>query len=90
MKNFFLSVILAVALLAGCKSSTNNEQAKSTDTVQDSTQIAGVYICPCGGCPEIRESKPGNCSKCEMPLVPEKASADHTDHAGMDTMKMAH
>ncbi len=30
------------------------------------------YICPCGGCPEIRETAPGKCSKCEMDLVEEK------------------
>lgn len=38
----------------------------------DSLNGATVYICPCGGCPEIRESKAGKCSKCEMDLVAEK------------------
>ena len=31
-----------------------------------------VYICPCGGCPEVKESQSGNCSKCGMELVQEK------------------
>ena len=31
-----------------------------------------VYICPCGGCPEVREAKAGNCPKCGIELVKEK------------------
>ena len=33
---------------------------------------AMVYVCPCGGCPEIKESKPGKCSKCQLDLVEQK------------------
>lgn len=39
---------------------------------QDSAHGELAYICPCGGCPEIRETQPGKCSKCEMDLVAEK------------------
>ena len=35
-------------------------------------QAAMVYVCPCGGCPEIKESKPGKCSKCQLDLVEQK------------------
>ena len=44
-------------------------------TTQDSLhkdEASLVYVCPCGGCPEIRESKAGNCSKCGLELVVEK------------------
>ena len=45
--------------------------AMSHDSLsKDSSAV--VYVCPCGGCPEVRESKQGKCPKCEMDLVVEK------------------
>ena len=35
-------------------------------------QAALVYVCPCGGCPEVKESKPGKCPKCQLDLVEQK------------------
>ena len=82
MKNFFLPAVIASSLfLFGCGNAEekNQESMPPADTskgvsamTHDSTGKELAYICPCGGCPEIRESKPGNCSKCEMELVQEK------------------
>jgi len=80
-KIFLLIAVIASVSFFGCE---NCEEKKQNDgviadtskgvsaTVNDSLHGALAYICPCGGCPEIRESKPGKCSKCEMELVEEK------------------
>ena len=31
-----------------------------------------VYVCPCGGCPDVKEPKAGKCPKCDMDLVEQK------------------
>lgn len=84
-KLFLLSAIAISVTLFGCGNSTEKKQddgAVPADTskgvsaaAHDSlhtTEASLVYICPCGGCPEVKESKPGNCPKCDMELVVEK------------------
>lgn len=85
MKKFLLPAALAVSMAffaCGSQAEKKHEDgAVPQDTSKgisaahdalhgDSTALA--YICPCGGCPEIRESQPGKCSKCQMELVEEK------------------
>lgn len=83
MKNVFLFSALALSVaLFSCGSSEeqkHEEVMPAADTSKgvsaattDSAKGDLAYICPCGGCPEIRESKPGKCTKCEMDLVEEK------------------
>ncbi|MBI4929799.1 MAG: hypothetical protein HY841_03480 [Bacteroidetes bacterium] len=86
MKTFFISVALIVSLLFyGCGNSGEKKQddgAVPHDTsngvsamLLDSLhtdQASLVYVCPCGGCPEVKESKQGNCPKCGLELVEEK------------------
>lgn len=82
MKKVIVSFcILSTVAFFGCGSSEEKgkEVMPAADTskgvsamAHDSSGTELAYICPCGGCPEIRESKPGNCSKCEMELVQEK------------------
>jgi hypothetical protein len=35
----------------------------------DHQNASGKYICPCGGCPEVKLDKGGDCPKCGMELV---------------------
>ena len=84
MKQFlFSATLLASIFFASCSNSSHEnkqeEQMPSADTskgvsafITDSTSKEVAYICPCGGCPEVKESKPGNCPKCQMELVKEK------------------
>ena len=83
MKTLFISVALIVSLLFfRCGNSGEKKQddrAIPHDTsngvsamVHDTLPDEIAYICPCGGCPEVKESNPGNCPKCEMELVEEK------------------
>ncbi len=83
MKKLFYVPVFALSLtLFACGASEekkHDEVMPSADTSKgvsamnaDSSNGDLAYICPCGGCPEIRESKPGKCSKCEMDLVEEK------------------
>ncbi|MBI4946324.1 MAG: hypothetical protein HY840_07985 [Bacteroidetes bacterium] len=87
-KHFLFPVLTgAVALsltFSGCGSSGEKKQEDTmpVDTskgvsamAHDSThheEASLVYICPCGGCPEVRESKAGNCRKCGLELEIEK------------------
>ena len=84
MKKVFLSIMFAAALaFAGCGNSEEKKQDDGT-VPHDTTHGVSVmnnsagkegeiaYVCPCGGCPDVRESKPGKCPKCEMELVAEK------------------
>ncbi|ATP55602.1 copper oxidase [Pedobacter ginsengisoli] len=61
------------------------ENMKIPDKKQDSDEPAQkvTYTCPMH--PEIHAPKPGNCPKCGMKLVPEKAKAAPTKH---DEMQM--
>lgn len=85
MKPLFASVALTLSLsLFGCGNQNEkkqNEEAVPHDTTQGvSAEVPDLktadaslaYICPCGGCPEVKEAKPGKCPKCEMDLVEEK------------------
>lgn len=73
--------IIASIFFFGC----GNSDEKKNDVLPDADTSKGVsamandsvhgdlaYICPCGGCPDVKESKPGKCPKCEMDLVEEK------------------
>ncbi|MEK6615239.1 MAG: heavy metal-binding domain-containing protein [Bacteroidota bacterium] len=83
MKNLLKlsAVALSISFAFACSNSKENinEAMPPSDTsngvsamVHDTLHGEIAYICPCGGCPEIRESKPGKCSKCELELVEEK------------------
>lgn len=82
MKKVFVSFVVASSLLIfGCGNSGEKKQddgAVPHDTTHGvSASVTGdgsaaAYICPCGGCPDVRESQPGKCPKCEMDLVEEK------------------
>ena len=83
MKKVFLSTVIAASILFyGCGSSEekkHEEVMPAADTSQgvsamahDSTHGELAYVCPCGGCPEVKEAKPGKCPKCEMELVEQK------------------
>jgi len=82
MKKVFLLSVFAMSMaLFSCGSAeekpqhdgvvadTSNGVSASTN---DSLNTGLAYICPCGGCPEVKESKAGKCPKCEMDLVEEK------------------
>lgn len=86
MKKVFLlpAVICSIALF-GCGNSNEKKQddgAVPHDTSHGVSAMANdslhgeqaslVYVCPCGGCPEVKESKPGKCPKCDLDLVEQK------------------
>ena len=79
LKFLFVVFFISFAFACGNSEEKKNEAMPPSDTsngvsamTHDSLHGELAYICPCGGCPEIRESKPGKCSKCEMELVAEK------------------
>ena len=86
MKKIFLSFAICASItLISCGNSVEKKQddgAIPHDTThgvsaQDTSKMkmdnaSLAYICPCGGCPEIKESKPGTCSKCGLELVEQK------------------
>jgi len=84
MKKVFLFSVLALSItLFGCGNSEEKKQDDGNippaDTSKgvsamtgDSLHGATAYVCPCGGCPEVKESKAGKCPKCQMDLVEEK------------------
>ena len=86
MKKFVFSfVIISSVILSGCGNSGEKKQddgaiphdtthgVSAQDTSSLKTDAAALaYICPCGGCPDVKESKPGKCPKCDMELVQEK------------------
>ena len=86
MKNIFLLAALALSItFAGCGNSGEKKQDDGAAPIDTSKGVSAmahdslskdpaamVYVCPCGGCPEVRESKPGKCPKCELDLVEEK------------------
>ena len=83
MHKLFLSLAVILSLcFCGCRS---EEEQKNQDSMpprdtskgesvmaNDSLKDAMVYVCPCGGCPEVKEPKPGKCPKCDLDLVKEK------------------
>ncbi len=80
MRKLILSAaVIAAITFSGCGNAEEKHEhhdgvpADTTGGVSvmksDATQGDLAYICPCGGCPEI---KPGKCSKCQMDLVEEK------------------
>ena len=85
-KHFLFPVAIVISLtFFSCRNSkeeNQNDGVVPKDTskgvsamVHDSihtNEASLVYICPCGGCPEVRESKPGNCPKCGIELAKEK------------------
>lgn len=86
MKTFFLSAALIASFsFFSCGNSgekrqdneaippdtSNGASAMINDSLHEE-QASLVYVCPCGGCPEVKESKPGNCPKCDMELVAQK------------------
>ena len=86
MKKLLLSVaVIASISLFGCGNSGEKKQddgaiphdtthgVSAQDTSSLKTDAAALaYVCPCGGCPDVKESKPGNCPKCGLDLVQEK------------------
>jgi Heavy metal binding domain len=87
MKKVFLFFALGLSLaLFSCGNADEKKQddgnVPPADTskgvssmVHDSLSkdaAAVVYVCPCGGCPEVKESKAGKCPKCQLELVEEK------------------
>lgn len=78
MKKFILPVFIALSFTfwscgnSSEKKEENHDMHHHGDSANAELHAAAVYICPCGGCPEVKESKPGKCPKCEMDLVEEK------------------
>ena len=87
MKKLLLPIgVIAALSFFGCGNSEEKKQddgATPHDTSNGVSAMAPhdslhidhaslVYVCPCGGCPEVKESKSGKCPKCEMDLVEEK------------------
>ena len=84
-KLFFFSALIFSLATIGC-SSSSTEQKQNDAVAPDTTKGASVmthdsiktdqaslaYICPCGGCPEVKEPKAGKCPKCGIDLVQEK------------------
>ena len=87
-KHFLFPVVIGAVTLSftffGCG---NSKEKKQEDGVKPDTskgvsamvrdtlhkqESSLVYVCPCGGCPEVREAKAGNCPKCGLELVVEK------------------
>ena len=80
-KALLFSAFSLSMILFGCGSSADqkHEEMPAADTshgvsasAHDSLGGDIAYICPCGGCPQVKEAKPGKCPKCEMDLVAEK------------------
>ena len=87
-KLFLSPVVIGSFVLSlfifGCGSSEEKKQndAVAPDTSKGVSAMshdslstdpgAVVYVCPCGGCPDVKESKPGKCPKCDMDLVENK------------------
>ncbi|HEY4798579.1 MAG TPA: heavy metal-binding domain-containing protein [Bacteroidia bacterium] len=86
MKKYFVISVVGLSFVlfscGGAGENKNQEVMPKPDTTKGVSaslhdalkkdQASLVYICPCGGCPEVRESKPGNCRKCGIELVEEK------------------
>ena len=87
MKKMFLFSTLALSMtMFSCGNSEEKKQDDGNTPVADTSKGVSamshdslsndptsiVYICPCGGCPEVKESKEGKCPKCQMDLVQEK------------------
>lgn len=70
MKKIIIASFTFCVAISGCG---NTKEEKQHDTItHDTSSSALAYVCPCSGCPEVKESKPGKCPKCEMDLVEEK------------------
>jgi hypothetical protein len=83
MKKFFAFLLSIVFFgCGGSENKTRDDGGLPVDTSKGVSVMTSdslhknnaelVYVCPCGGCPEVRESKPGNCPKCGIELVEEK------------------
>ena len=86
MKELLLLSTLALSVVLFSCGGSSEEKKQNDGVVPDTTHgvsasthdalstdsTALVYICPCGGCPEVKESKPGKCPKCEMDLAEQK------------------
>ena len=83
MKKFFLPVMFACSIvLFSCGNAEQKKQddgavpqdtSKGVSAYHDSMQEGSIaYVCPCGGCPEVRKKDPGNCPKCGIEMVQEK------------------
>jgi len=69
-----------------CNQPASESNANEKTELPDATPehiAAGedVYICPCGGCPEVQKKAGGECPKCGMELVlaekePDKEAED--------------
>ena len=92
MKNFILVFVVGSLFLAASCGSTQEEKKELPVAKKeaDAAYIASggdVYICPCGGCPEIKMAEGGACPKCKMDLVladktaPEKDVGHQHDHS---------
>ena len=84
-KIFLLSAVVLSMTLFSCGNSGEQKQEESMPAPDTSKGVSAmshdslskdsaamVYVCPCGGCPDVKESKPGKCPKCDMALVLEK------------------
>ena len=85
MKKLFLSLtVIASVSLFSCGTPADKKQddgavphdtskgISAQDTSMKTNGASLAYVCPCGGCPEVKESKPGKCPKCDLDLVEQK------------------
>lgn len=81
MKNILTAFLLILYSLASAQDNKGTKMAKKEST----KQVETIYTCPMHS--EIHASKPGNCPKCGMKLVPEKAKAITPKHDQMEMPK---
>jgi len=84
MKNSFSITLVIVSLLflfSACKNSKTN-----TNTIEPAITETAVYTCPMH--PEIAADKPGDCSKCGMPLEKKEETDTTHMHSKSDTLHM--
>nr|WP_121272016.1 multicopper oxidase domain-containing protein [Pedobacter schmidteae] len=81
MKNILTAFLLILYSLASAQDNKGTKMPKK----ESAKQVETIYTCPMH--PEIHASKPGNCPKCGMKLVPEKAKVITPKHDQMEMPK---
>lgn len=61
--------IIALLFTSGCSSKDDQKAPAEPETTTSLSEIAAEAVWTCSMHPEIRESKPGLCPKCNMPLI---------------------